>query len=484
MMDEKKITISTFGSCVTRDIFRICDKENKFQAIRNVGFISPISFLKKITVPTSELQEQISNCNASGFAKRNILLDICGGGYSYLIEKPSEWLIIDMLDIRLSLMRKENEVVSIRKYQIESDLIQQFLKENGYVLTQPSDISESELKLCLCELCNKLKEKWNPNKIILIEAYPVRKYLAKDGKIDQSGYFDSIYENSYDYPKLFHLANRYVKENLKCHCISLPCMQYVLASTQHSWGASPLHYTDIVYEYFYDAINSIVFSGYQNRQYEILESIKEQYYFSISNKIVASEKNYPLSDVELELLSTDSCIEYLDRLKMLSDCVVFLTVKDTVGSWFKEEIQSKMFDLGLTENLIKKYTVGYIAIVKEGVVIHEKCSQRDGYEVYFGNMDYVDVAIISKSYKTGNMASICINGKDYAVNRRGLNIVVFDLNRNAVIDSIAFDTHTPKLTCTRNRNYLHQDDIIRIDMKKISKKLDLICEYLGKEARL
>lgn len=386
-----------------------------------------------------------------------------------------------MLDIRLSLMRKENEVVSIRKYQIESDLTQQFLKENGYVLTQPSDISESELKLCLCELCNKLKEKWNPNKIILIEAYPVRKYLAKDGKIDQSGYFDSIYENSYDYPKLFHLANHYVKENLNCHCISLPCMQYVLASTQHSWGASPLHYTDIVYEYFYDAIKSIVFSGYQNRQYEILENIKEQYYFSISNKIVASEKKYPLSNVELELLSTDSCLEYLDKLKVLSDCVVFLTVKDTVGSWFKQEIQSKMFDLGLTENLIKKYTVGYIAIVKEGVVIHEKCSQRDGYEVYFGNMDYVDVAIISKSYKTGNMASICINGKDYAVNRRGLNIVVFDLNRNAVIDSIAFDTHTPKLTCTRNRNYLLQDDIIRIDMKKISKKLDLICEILGKQ---
>ena len=40
---QKQITISTLGSCVTRDIFRICDNEKEFKLQGNLGFISPIS---------------------------------------------------------------------------------------------------------------------------------------------------------------------------------------------------------------------------------------------------------------------------------------------------------------------------------------------------------------------------------------------------------------------------------------------------------
>ena len=39
------------------------------------------------------------------------------------------------------------------------------------------------------------------------------------------------------------------------------------------------------------------------------------------------------------------------------------------------------------------------------------------------------------------MCSILINGKEYAVNSRGLNIVVYDNINKCVVDSICFDTH-------------------------------------------
>lgn len=40
-----------------------------------------------------------------------------------------------------------------------------------------------------------------------------------------------------------------------------------------------------------------------------------------------------------------------------------------------------------------------------------------------------------------------IDGVDYAVNRRGLNIVVFDTQNFKVIDSVVFDTHATGIPC-------------------------------------
>lgn len=68
----------------------------------------------------------------------------------------------------------------------------------------------------------------------------------------------------------------------------------------------------------------------------------------------------------------------------------------------------------------------------EETVKHE--SANDGF--------LPDIFIQSGAWRKENVASIKIDGKDYATNIRGINIVVYDLAANEVIDSVGYDRHT------------------------------------------
>ena len=467
------VTYSTLGSCVIRDIFRIADKEKHFGKVRNIGFISPISMFSKISVPCGELKQQITSCTASGFEKRNILLDIDGRIFDYLAEEISEYIIIDLADIRLNLMTAADEIVSIRNNYVESMLTKKYLSKCGYAFKRVIDIDQSLLLDYLDRFCDEILKWWNPPKIILIESYPVRMFQDRFKKIDKNGYFEDSYMFDHDYTRVFRLSYKHVKDRLQCRCVSMPDMQYVLADFAHAWGPSPFHYTDKVYEYLYDQICSIVFQNYSSQKEKILKQIKYEYYSAIDRvHNSANQEQCPLSKEMIRCLSTESFTEYIAYLKDLKNCIVIFAVKDTLGSYFNNEMQQRMMDLGLVENFIRQHGSGYIAVLKDGIVIHEKLNKTDGYDYFIDTIDYINLFIVSKAYKYGNSASICVNGEEYAVNKRGVNIVVFDMNRQKVVDSVAFDTHVPKVTCTRNTSILSTDDAVRIDIYNLTNRLN------------
>ena len=51
------------------------------------------------------------------------------------------------------------------------------------------------------------------------------------------------------------------------------------------------------------------------------------------------------------------------------------------------------------------------------------------------------ISVLSAAWRNGNRTSILINNIDYACNRRGVNIVVYDTATDAPIDSIFYDSH-------------------------------------------
>ncbi|MEY8444314.1 hypothetical protein AALA52_08730 [Lactococcus ileimucosae] len=55
----------------------------------------------------------------------------------------------------------------------------------------------------------------------------------------------------------------------------------------------------------------------------------------------------------------------------------------------------------------------------------------------------------SEPLRAGNRAEIIVDGIDYAVNKRGVNIVVFDFVAKKLIDSVAFDMHDPEMKVYR-----------------------------------
>jgi len=56
-------------------------------------------------------------------------------------------------------------------------------------------------------------------------------------------------------------------------------------------------------------------------------------------------------------------------------------------------------------------------------------------------VDKNNFSLVSAGYEQGNMASIKLNDVEYALNKRGLNIVVYDKNLGSLIDSVRIDTY-------------------------------------------
>ena len=69
---------------------------------------------------------------------------------------------------------------------------------------------------------------------------------------------------------------------------------------------------------------------------------------------------------------------------------------------------------------------------------------------FSGHVNGKDVLIESMVLKGGNTARVEINGHDYAINRRGFNIVVYDNEDDCMVDSVSFDTHTTGIDCYRS----------------------------------
>ena len=128
--------------------------------------------------------------------------------------------------------------------------------------------------------------------------------------------------------------------------------------------------------------------------------------------------------------------------------VIAVAAKDTPGMSFTAELCAQLKKLGLSAYFMKAHWCGYIALIYKGVTIKEECKYEEKltYEFSEGNLT---VSINSAPLHKGNVASIVFNGKEYSVNMRGLNFVVYDVIQKYVTDAVNFDTHTPRFIATR-----------------------------------
>lgn len=129
--------------------------------------------------------------------------------------------------------------------------------------------------------------------------------------------------------------------------------------------------------------------------------------------------------------------EYLTALKNYS---FIISVKDDAEGGWNNSLQRLLESYGLKGGF--NYRDSYIAVVNKGQVVNEQISHN------ILEFTYNNLYIKSAGYDTGMATSvISINGIDYSVKGRGLNIVVLD--NNYVMDSVAFDTFDALLTAKR-----------------------------------
>ncbi len=140
--------------------------------------------------------------------------------------------------------------------------------------------------------------------------------------------------------------------------------------------------------------------------------------------------------------------EYLNRvIARKHDVIVAIAIRDTAGFFVDDEIYEKMRQIGFINDLRDKHWYGYVGL-SGNKYIGEKL-EKCGVAEYQDIIKNKNIQLISKSYMNGDIAQIIIDGVDYAINKRGLNIVLLSKRDLKVIDSVCFDTHTREKICYR-----------------------------------
>ena len=147
-------------------------------------------------------------------------------------------------------------------------------------------------------------------------------------------------------------------------------------------------------------------------------------------------------------LRTWDIYEYLDLLKQNGQYSIFVTVRDDATREITSDLQDKLSDLGLETVLPGHYRWSYYGILIPGEKKQEEISEEE--LSCSGTLpDGAQYSVISQGGLSGAgggagrylTCSVKINNVEYAVQRIGLNFVIYDNEHSVVADSVEFNTY-------------------------------------------
>ena len=162
-----------------------------------------------------------------------------------------------------------------------------------------------------------------------------------------------------------------------------------------------------------------------------------------------SGRNFEAGRVTGDLtLRTGDIYEYLRRLSENRQYSIFVAIRDDGTRQIDTEIQNLLHELGLEETLPGHYRWSYYAVLIPG---QEKIEEIGEEELSCtGTLpDGAQYSVISQGGLSGAgggagrylTCSVKINEVEYAVQRIGLNFVIYDNEHSVVADSVEFNTY-------------------------------------------
>ena len=186
---------------------------------------------------------------------------------------------------------------------------------------------------------------------------------------------------------------------------------------------------------------SMYLSNYLQSEYQIAGS--DNKVFDMNREIY--DKLTELADVQL----SDDCSQIMDYLVQNKDkYIICIAAADDMQDGLGREEVTALHNLGLKADYDKdmSYRDSYIAVIDEGKVTFEELSNRKiSYEDYIDSNDDPDgihIEIVSSGYLTKSDAEIYVNGEDYSLDNRGMNIVVIDKETSCVVITKSIDTNS------------------------------------------
>ena len=147
-------------------------------------------------------------------------------------------------------------------------------------------------------------------------------------------------------------------------------------------------------------------------------------------------------------LRTNDLYEYLELLAQNRQYSIFVAIRDDGTRLINAQLQALLEDLGLEETLHGHYRWSYYAVLIPG----EEKKEEIGKEELSctGTLpDGAQYSVISQGGLSGAgggagrylTCSVKINDVEYAVQRIGLNFVIYDNEHSVVVDSVEFNTY-------------------------------------------
>lgn len=134
--------------------------------------------------------------------------------------------------------------------------------------------------------------------------------------------------------------------------------------------------------------------------------------------------------------------EYISLLlNEYNDKTILIAASDDMSASLTEEEVACLKELGLKTDFSCAFQKSYIAVLENGEVIYEALSNRQLSYKAVCDKSRAKMELFSSGWLTGSDMSIKLNDVELAYNGRGMNIVVYDGERNLVLDSVCFDTY-------------------------------------------
>ncbi|KFX59696.1 hypothetical protein HYH39_09665 [Clostridium botulinum] len=259
---KKSITISIFGSCVSRDLLEF-DRNKKYDLktyVARQSVISAVSTPLKCEMESINLQ--------SKFQKSMVYNDFTKETFEKFNNDLSEYLIIDLIDERFNIVDYNGSILTLsnelkvtnffcnNKENIYDEKICKIKNWKIYKIKKKLFgysymFKNNLLEKIMDEFCDKLMKIYDNNKIIIHKAYMVDKYIDKSGKI-VSFPENHLLNNTRINDRLKYMYN-YLEEKLPNVFVIDICHNF-RADENHKWGLAPMHYQD---EYYITALNQL-----------------------------------------------------------------------------------------------------------------------------------------------------------------------------------------------------------------------------------
>lgn len=229
-------SIFIYGSCVTRDIFRVLNINADFCFYSRSSLISLMSEPLYINPDNVQL--------TSEFQKRTVIEDFQKTFFANFNSKHPDVLIIDLIDERFDLVKYGKSYITRSLYFVNSKVEELYPFEYVKRFQEHThSLWEDACKKFINQLTLHLPEE----KIVLHEAYWATEYF-------DNGEPKSLPKNEY-----IKLNNSILKRYYSFMKSLLPGMKVVskepIADSKHIWGLAPFHYTD---EYYHEIYNQLV----------------------------------------------------------------------------------------------------------------------------------------------------------------------------------------------------------------------------------